>query len=125
MATIYNITIVQGETYISTFPVVDAAGIAIDPTGFTAELDARRSAASSGVPEITLTTASGNGLTFDLVNNALIMRVDPADTTSLAFSGDELELAYDLEITDPADTPARVYKPIRGIMKIIREVTKV
>lgn len=114
-----TITMVQGDSFIEEFILEDVNGNPINITGWNAKLDVRRSK-SDGVTVLSFTM--GDGLEMDVLNGIVRLKIVPADTASIAYSGDSLAAVYDLQLTTETNT---VLTPVGGTFNILKDVTRV
>lgn len=95
-ATQVDLVIRTGESFEIVLPVVDAAGVAVDLTGWTAKSQIRRAA---GEPVLHEWSAAAANIT--LAGSTVTLAVAAAVTATWTWS----DARYDVEITDTAGRP--------------------
>ncbi len=101
-------------TYCSSGSAPGVPGPPIDVTGWTAKMSFRSSYGDGNA--LTLTSASGGGITVTGVDGAFAVLMTAAQTTQLPNQG-----VYDLLITPPGGQPIRL---VEGKFEVAQAVTK-
>lgn len=123
MDNVFDFSIDQGSTFRMVFQLQDANEEIFDLSNFTAEMMCRKAYGSS-IPQIQATVLNGK-LSINTATGQITLVLDPEDTMSIRFAepdDETLDLVYDLEIIHSLTN--EVYKPVRGIMTLVREVTR-
>lgn len=117
MATVADLAIDKGSTFIYSFaPLYEADGITpLDLTSYTAELQMRRTVAST-LKILTLTEAVDGGITLNDDGTIDLLITDDVTAAVQAETG-----VYDLEITDGDGATTRAYQ---GAVTFSDEVTR-
>jgi hypothetical protein len=114
IAGIYNITCEQGSTFSRTFTIQQPDGTVYDLTGFSARMQIRRDFDASTAM---FTASSQNGhITMSVLFGEINVDISAAETAAITRDG-----VYDLEIYDQEGV---VYKVVKGIFMLAKEVTK-
>lgn len=109
-----NLICPQGSTFKKTFKVYDENNAAVDLTGYTGAMQARKKYTSTSFL-FQATTDVGGGMTIS--SNIISVNVPYSDTT-LFPAGDYV---WDIEITSPANDRDRI---LQGTLTVTPEVTK-
>lgn len=112
MATIKNLVIDQGTTYSLTITVYDAAGNALNLSGYTYRAQLRKSYGSTSYTEFTVTPA------VDLTSGQITISLTSTQTSGLRAG----RYVYDVEIVETATSS--VTRVIEGIITVTPEVTR-
>lgn len=113
-AGVYDLTIEKGATFRKTIYITDSDEVAVDITGYTAQMQIRRTS-QSAANFIELTTSNG-GITITGAEGKIALYVSDVDTTAIT----EDRGIYDLEIFNGTD----IVKILRGSVSILEESTK-
>lgn len=120
MSNIKNFEVEQGTSFTITFALTDTELVAFDLTGYTAQLQIRRSYGNTS----TLVDATTENGKLNISAGSVLFYVVPADTENIKFNDVEdesLECVYDLKIFSPI---GKEYKPAKGSFTIMRTVTR-
>ena len=113
----FDITIDQGATLQQTFKWTSDAGVGIDLTGYTAQMQVRSDYADNGgTIYLTLSSAAGT-IVITPASGQIDLVVPPATTQGLTFTSG----VYDLEVTSPTGVVTRL---VRGTATLSKEVTR-
>ena len=112
-AGIYNFTIEQGTTFTRTLTLT-SSGVVMNLTGYTARLQARKSATDS-TKIIDLTV--GHGIMITHAAGVIVWSLTDAQTAAFNFG----RIVYDFEIESPAGTVIRI---LEGTITLSKEVTR-
>ena len=112
-----DLMIEKGAKFTKHLEYKDKSKVAIDLTGYTARMQARKNPQSSSTI-IDLTTENG-GITITALTGEIDLFLSGADTTAIVERGN---LVYDLELVEPG--PGEPIKLIRGTISLIEEITK-
>ncbi len=108
-----NLICPQGATFRKTFRVYDKNDVAIDLTGYTAQMQARK---TTGAKTTILSVGTSTG-EISITGNNIVVTI-PYSDTELYPCGD---FKWDIEITSPDDIRDRL---IEGKFTVTPEVTK-
>ena len=116
-AGIYAWVIEQGTTVTKTFQWLTAASVPIPLTGYTARLQIRETKASVATI-LSLTSATGGGLTITEAEGKIRVDISATVTKALTFT----TAVYDLEVEKTAT--GVVTRLVEGSVTLNREVTR-
>ena len=114
----YDITVVRGSTWEDEFTYKDAAGVAINLSGYEARLQVRTPAGRYGTTTSTtlvqeLTTQNGRLVWDTAANGRLRILVSAADTVTLNPTNlKKVKLVYALEVYRPAGADPEYVIPL-------------
>ena len=114
-AGILNLTVEQGATFSRVITWRDANEAAINLTGYTARMQARRSI-GAGSTFINLTTENG-GITLGGAAGTITLTISATDTAALT----EQSGHYDLEVVSAGGVVTRL---LQGEITVSKEVTR-
>lgn len=114
-AGIYNFDIEQGIPFARIMNIKDAAGVALNLTGYSARMHIRPYVSSTEIL-ISATTAN-NKLILTPLTGVLTLSLSEEDTKLLTYS----KSVYDIELLDTAGAPVRL---LQGSITVSREVTR-
>lgn len=109
-----NITVKQGTTIEWAYTLNDATNTVIDITDWSLACQVRKTFDAT-TPVLTPVVTNGG------VTGTFTLRLEPAMTSDVRFSGDSLECVYDVEVTDQGGAVTRIAE---GTFTISREVTR-
>ena len=115
MAVTYNTTIDQGADWFINFTYENPAGTPVNLTGATAALQIRTSPLAK-TAVLTLTSASGGGITITPLTGLIACRATATQTTAITNG----RYAYDLEITQNGI----VTRLVQGTIEVSPQVTR-
>lgn len=116
MAAKYDFTIEQGANHSFQVQYKNADGSVFDFTGYTAKLQARKSASAT---DVLIELVSPTDIVFNIPLGKMSISFLPEKTTPLANS--KQALVYDLEVTNGVTNVLRI---IEGTITISPEVTR-
>lgn len=114
IAGVYNINIDQGATFERLLTVKDSDGDLFNFTGYTARMHIRTDIEDTS-PVATLTTENGY-ITLGGAAGTITLMLPPIVTKDL-----DRDCVYDLELVDAT---SRVYRLLKGIVRVDSEVTR-
>lgn len=91
-AGIYNLEILQGETFEKRITWKDKSGNVVDLSGYSAKMQIRNSKSQTALLIIELSTTNGK---ITIVDNVIIITISASETASMNFT----TAYYDLELT--------------------------
>lgn len=112
-----NLLVEQGATFRRVLALQDAAGAAIDLTGFTARMQARAKVADPNPPLLDLTSSPAAGLAVDGAAGTVTVVLTDEQTAALTWTA----AVYDLEVESAGGEVTRV---VQGTIKVSPEVTR-
>lgn len=110
----YNLTVYKGTTF-QLKPVWKIGGVAVNLTGYTADMQVRYATDTSIIVE--LSTSNGR-ITIDAAYGRVNLTISAADTATLAAG----TYQYDLNLTNTAD--GTIYKILQGTFVVAASVTQ-
>lgn len=116
MAANYDFTVEQGANHSFEILYKNSDGSVFDFTGYTAKLQARKTASAS---EVLIELVSPTDLIFNNILGKITVNFLPSHTITLANTTQKL--VYDLEITNGATNVIRI---IQGTITVSPEVTR-
>jgi hypothetical protein len=111
-----NLTIDQGADFFITFVYKDSAGVPINLTGFTANMQLRANY-DSALAALSLSTNPSGGITITPTLGQISVRATAAQTGAVP----ALDYVYDLEITSSGGIVTRL---IQGRAVVTPQVTR-
>jgi hypothetical protein len=112
----YNISIEQGVSWSKVLTLKNGAGTVINLTGYSARMQARRKIADTAA-SISLTSATGGGITMGTTSGTITLALTAAATALLSVG----DYVYDLELVYPDTTVKRL---LEGRLEVVGEVTR-
>jgi hypothetical protein len=117
-----DITIEQGATFDETFTWNDSAGAPMNLTGFTG-LMMLREEGKDGTLTFTFSTSPAS-IDGSIILGGAAGTIRLLASFTLTGGIPKGRYAYDLELTDPAPTPDKVYRLMEGFITVSREATR-
>lgn len=115
----YDITIEQGATWRLELTWQDSEGAPIDLTAYTARMQVREAYVSSGT-WLSLTSASGGGITLGGAAGTVVITATAEQTAAIPVRGN-VQAVWDLELAQSGEPVVRL---LSGIAYITPEVTR-
>lgn len=123
----HTLNIYQGQTFLTTLRVVTLPDeTPVDFSGHTARMHVRRELADAE-PLLVLATSDLAGRDGDIVlgsDGTIVLRLEATVTADLPTGLELSQWVYDLEVVDPAQTPAYVERVVEGTVVVYPEVTR-